>query len=53
MAPVDASSADEVRFGPVRLAIVLGDIVTIPADAIGNAANSSLMGGASVVPCER
>jgi len=39
---------DEIGVGGARLALVLGDITAIAADAIGNAANSALMGGGGV-----
>lgn len=38
----------ERRFGAATLALVQGDITTIPADAIGNAANAALAGGGGV-----
>ena len=38
----------ERRFGEGILALVEGDITTIPADAIGNAANAALAGGGGV-----
>lgn len=38
----------ERRFGTASLALVQGDITTIPADAIGNAANAALAGGGGV-----
>jgi O-acetyl-ADP-ribose deacetylase (regulator of RNase III) len=38
----------ERAFGNAVLALVLGDITTIPADAIGNAGNAALAGGGGV-----
>jgi len=38
----------EQQFGAGRLVLVLGDITTIAADAIGNAANAALAGGGGV-----
>ena len=38
----------ERAFGSGVLAVMLGDITTIPADAIGNAANAALAGGGGV-----
>ncbi len=38
----------ERRFGSGILALLQGDITTVPADAIGNAANAALAGGGGV-----
>jgi O-acetyl-ADP-ribose deacetylase (regulator of RNase III) len=38
----------ERTFGTAVLALVRGDITTVPADAIGNAANAGLVGGGGV-----
>ncbi len=47
-APRAADMTTERPFGDGILALVQGDITTIPADAIGNAANAALAGGGGV-----